>query len=189
MSPPRATQPDPESASPRLVPFRATWPTMGEAAFVADTARVIGDVTLGPHTSVWYGAVVRGDVMPIRVGARVNIQDLSVLHVTGGQFGLLIEDEVTVGHRAILHGCTIRRRALIGMGATVLDGAEVGEEAFVGAGALVTPGTVIPPRTLAVGSPARVKRSLTAAEIDSLAASARHYAALAAEYRTQATRP
>jgi len=159
---------------------------LGEAAFVADTARVIGDVVLGAHTSVWYGAVVRGDVMPIRVGARVNIQDLSVLHVTGGRFALVIEDDVTVGHRAILHGCTVRRRALIGMGATVLDGAEVGEEAFVGAGALVTPGTIIPPRTLAVGSPARVKRPLTQAEIESLEESAAHYAELADEYRTAA---
>ncbi len=167
---------------PRLPAYLDTTPTLGRDVFVADTARVIGDVHLGDEVNVWYGTVVRGDVHHIRVGARTNLQDNSVVHVTSGRHPTHIGAEVTVGHRAVIHGCTIEDRALIGMGAVVMDGAVVGQEAMVGAGALVTPGTVIPPRTLAVGSPARVKRPLTDDEVASLRRSAAHYVTLAARY-------
>lgn len=157
-------------------------PTIGPRVFIADTARVIGDVHIGEASSIWYGSVVRGDVHHIRIGARVNIQDLSVLHVTSGRHPTVVGDDVTVGHRAILHGCTIEARALVGMGATVMDQAVVGEESMVGAGALVTPGTVVPPRTLMIGSPARPTRLLSDAELIWLRESAQHYVALAATY-------
>lgn len=121
---------------------------------------MVGDVEIGPDTSVWYGAVLRGDVERIRVGARSNLQDGVIVHVTAGRFAAEIGDEVTVGHRAVVHGCRIGHGALIGIGAVVLDGAEVGEEALVAAGALVTPGTRLPAGTLALGTPARVARML-----------------------------
>lgn len=159
-------------------------PTLAPDAWVAPGATVIGDVHVGPRSSVWYGATVRGDVFPIRVGAGTNIQDRSVLHVTTGRHATVVGDGVTVGHGVTLHGCRIGDRALVGIGAIVLDGAEVGEEAMIGAGALVTPGTVIPPRTLALGSPARVKRPLTDAELDHLRASGPAYEALAQWHRT-----
>ncbi len=167
---------------PRIMPFRGTFPTLGAEVFIADTARVIGDVYVGDGASVWFGTVVRGDVMPIRIGKRVNLQDLSVVHVTTGRFSTLIEDDVTVGHRAIIHGATVRRGALIGMGAIVMDGAEVGAEAMVGAGALVTPGTIIPPGMLAVGSPAKPVRALRPEELEMLRHSAPHYCEIAAAY-------
>ena len=167
---------------PRLLPFEGRLPTVAGDCFVADTARVIGDVELGEGCSVWFGAVVRGDVFWIRVGKRVNIQDLSVLHVTSKKHATVVGDDVTIGHRAVLHGCTVEPRALIGMGAIVMDGAVVGEEAMIGAGALVSPGTVIPPRTLALGSPAKPVRELRDSELDYLRHSAAHYATLAGTY-------
>jgi len=167
----------------RLQPFRGVLPTLGVDVFIADTARVIGDVHLGDGTSVWYGTVVRGDVFHIRVGARVNLQDLTVVHVTTGRHATLIEDDVTVGHRAIIHGATVRRGSLIGMGAIVMDGAEVGAESMVGAGALLTPGTIIPPGMLALGSPAKPVRPLSDAERSMMRVSAAHYFDIAAVYR------
>ena len=122
---------------------------------------MIGAVELGEDSSVWYGCVLRVDVHEIRVGARSNIQDLSVLHVTRDRFATYVGDEVTVGHRAVVHGCRVGDGALIGIGAVVLDGAEVGEGALVGAGAVVPPGARIPPRSLALGTPARVVRELS----------------------------
>jgi len=126
----------------------------------------MGDVEIGEDSSLWYGAVVRGDVHRIRIGARTNIQDQATVHVTRDRFPTLIGDEVTVGHRAVVHGCTVGSRALIGIGAIVLDGAEVGEGAWVAAGAVVTPGTRIPPGCLAVGVPAQVVRELSTEERD-----------------------
>lgn len=167
---------------PRILPFEGRLPTVPAGCFVADTARVIGDVELGEGCSVWWGAVVRGDVFWIRVGKRVNIQDLSVLHVTSKRHATSVGDDVTIGHRAVLHGCAVEARALIGMGAIVMDAAVVGEEAMIGAGALVSPGTIIPPRTLALGSPAKVVRELKEGEIDYLRRSAAHYATLAETY-------
>jgi carbonic anhydrase/acetyltransferase-like protein (isoleucine patch superfamily) len=131
---------------------------------VAPGATLIGAVELGPDASVWYGCVLRGDVHKIRVGARSNVQDLSVVHVTRDRFATEIGDDVTVGHRAVVHGCRIGDGALVGIGAIVLDGAIVGEGAWIGAGAVVTPGSEIPPRMLALGAPARVVRPVSDAE-------------------------
>ena len=135
-------------------------PVLGSRVFLAAGAVVIGDVVLGDESSVWYNAVIRGDIHRVRIGSRSNLQDSAVVHVTGGTGPTTIGDEVTVGHGAIIHGCTLEDGCLVGMGAKILDGARVGEGAFVGAGALVTPGLVIPPRVLALGVPARVVRSL-----------------------------
>jgi carbonic anhydrase/acetyltransferase-like protein (isoleucine patch superfamily) len=135
-------------------------PTLGKDVFVADNATVIGDVHLGDESSVWFGVVLRGDYFPIRVGARTNIQDNAVVHITSGTAKTTIGDDVTIGHAAIIHGCTIGSRCLIGMGSIVLDNAVVGDGTFVAAGSLVTPETVIPPGSFALGRPARVLRAL-----------------------------
>ncbi len=156
-------------------------PVCGEDVFIAPGAYVIGRVRVGACSSVWFNTVVRADVNTVDIGARVNVQDLSVIHVSA-DFPTKIGDEVTIGHRAIVHGCTIGDRALIGMGAVVMDGAVVGDEAIVGAGALVSPGMVVPPRTLVLGTPARVKRQLTDEEVASLAVSAAKYVKAAAAY-------
>lgn len=161
-------------------------PQVHPEAWVAPTASVIGDVHLGEGASVWFGAVVRGDVFHIRIGRGTNIQDNSVLHVTTGKHATIVGDDVTIGHSVTLHGCRIGDRALIGIGSIVMDQVEVGEEAMIGAGSLVTPGTVIPPRMLAIGSPCRVKRPLTDEELAFLRYSGPHYAQLARRYRTGA---
>lgn len=146
-----------EARGPLIAPFQGRAPVIPASAFVAPTAVVVGDVVVGEGTSLWYGTVVRGDVGPIRIGARTNIQDLCLLHVTTGLPGLAIGDEVTVGHRAILHGATVGNRCLIGMGAILLDGCAIGEESLVGAGSVVREGTVVPPRSFVAGVPAVVK--------------------------------
>lgn len=147
--------------------YAGKMPLLGERVYLAETAAVIGDVVLGDDVSVWYNSVVRGDCHFIRVGARTNIQDNCAIHVTE-ENPTILEEEVTLGHGAIVHGATVRRGALVGIRATVLDGAEVGESAFVGAGALVTPRTVVPPRTLWLGAPARRVRELSDAEVEDL---------------------
>jgi len=157
-------------------------PRIGEGVFLAETCAVIADVELGDEVSVWYGTVVRGDVMPIRVGARTNLQDGTIVHVTGEKLGTVIGSDCTIGHAAILHACTIEDRCLIGMGATVLDGALIGSGSFVGAGALVTPGTVIPPGSFALGSPARVKRPVSDRERQQIELGATRYVELARRY-------
>lgn len=177
-----------DPSDPRVRPFRGAWPQLGSGVFLADTARVIGQVALGDDVSIWYGSVVRGDVFDIVIGARTNIQDHSVVHVTSGRHATRIGEDVTVGHRATLHGCTVRDRALIGMGAIVLDGAEVGEESMIAAGSVVTPRTVIPPRVLAVGSPARVVRELKDTELALVRHSAGHYVELARLYLAESSR-
>lgn len=169
-----------------LRPYQGKHPRIDATAFVAETSVVVGDVELGPGASVWFGAVVRGDVHSIRIGARSNIQDLSVVHVTGGAHPTSVGEDVTVGHHVVLHGCTVHDRCLIGIGAVVLDGAEIGPEAVVGAGALVPPGMKVPPRTLVMGTPAKVKRSLSDAEVANLRASAEHYVEYAKRYREDA---
>ncbi len=166
-------------SSHRIVSFGGTRPSLGDDVFVADTARVIGDVAIGGGSSVWFGAIIRGDVHHIRIGRNSNIQDMTMIHVTAKRHATIIGDDVTVGHRATLHGCTIESLALIGMGATVLDTAVVGAEAMIGAGAVVPPGTQIPPRTLWLGAPARYKRDLRADELAHLRVSASHYRELA----------
>ncbi len=166
-----------------IAPFAGTAPRIDAGAWVAPNATIVGDVTIGPESSIWFGAVVRGDVFPIRIGRGTNVQDNSVIHVTTGKYATQLGNFVTVGHSVTLHGCTVHDFALIGIGAVVLDEAEIGEEAMVGAGALVTPGTVIPPRMLALGSPARAVRPLKDAELEYLRYAGSHYVDLWRQYR------
>ncbi|MFC3039381.1 gamma carbonic anhydrase family protein [Virgibacillus xinjiangensis] len=135
-------------------------PSIHDTVFLAEDALVIGDVSIGENSSVWFKTVIRGDVAPTRIGKRVNIQDLSMLHQSPGRT-LVIEDDVTVGHQVTLHSAIVREKALIGMGSIILDGAEIGENAFVGAGSLVPPGKKVPANTLVMGRPAKVVRELT----------------------------
>ncbi len=155
--------------------FKDKTPEIDSSALVIESAQVIGDVVIGEESSVWFNAVIRGDVNYIRIGKRSNIQDGCVLHVARNTYPLIIEDEVTVGHNVTLHACTIKSRCLIGMGAIVMDDAEVGEGSIVGAGALVTAHTKIPPGSLVLGSPAKVKRPLTEDEKRGIRESAAHY--------------
>jgi len=166
-------------------PFGGQAPRLHETTFVAEGALVVGDVEIGERSSIWFGAIVRGDVHAIRIGARTNVQDLAVVHVTAGTHATTLGDDVTVGHRAVLHGCTVKDRCLVGIGAIVMDGAVIGPDAMVGAGALVPPGMVVPPGTLALGSPARVKRELGHEEIAFFRASAARYAGYAERYRAE----
>ncbi|MFZ2586613.1 MAG: gamma carbonic anhydrase family protein [Alphaproteobacteria bacterium] len=165
-----------------LVTFQGVTPTLSGNVWVADTARVIGDTHIGSGSSVWFGAVLRGDVHRIRIGEMTNIQDNAVGHVTTGKWPLIIGNRVTVGHGAILHGCQIHDDALVGMGSTVLDGAVVQSFAMVAAGALVSPGKVVESGWLWAGVPARPVRRLTDDERAYIGWSAPHYAALAAKY-------
>jgi len=165
--------------------FGSKRPTIDPSALVAETATVIGDVTIGPHSSIWFGAVLRGDVYHVRIGAETSIQDNTVIHVTHDQYATTVGNRVTVGHGVILHGCTVRDRVIVGMGAIVLDQADIGERSIIGAGALVTPGTKIPAGHLAVGAPARVKRPLTEEELAWIESSAEHYVALTAAYKNE----
>ncbi|MFN7955266.1 MAG: gamma carbonic anhydrase family protein [bacterium] len=166
-----------------VLPYRGVHPTIDPASFIAPGAVVIGDVHLGPDSSIWYQCVARGDVNRIRIGARTNIQDATVVHVTTDRWPTIIEDDVTVGHRVVLHGCHVKSGALIGIGAIVLDGAVIGEGAQVAAGALVSPRMEVPPATLVMGVPARVKRALEPSEVASLRDQAQHYVALARHHR------
>ncbi len=152
------------------------------SAFIADNATVLGDVTIGERSSVWFGAVVRGDTEAVRIGQRTNIQDLCVLHADPG-FPCEIGDDVTIGHSAVVHGATIEDGALIGIRAVVLNGAKVCEGALVGAGAIVTEGAVIPAGHLAVGVPAKVVRELSAEQIERMKHGAKHYASAIDAYR------
>lgn len=163
--------------------FAGKLPQVAPDAWVADQAVVIGEVFLGPRASIWYGAVLRADVERIHIGADSNVQDNAVIHVDSSGFSTTVGDGVTVGHRVVLHGCKIGDGALIGIGAIVMNGAEVGEGALIAAGALVPPGAKIPPGVLAVGSPAKVKRSLTDEEKQHLRYSAAHYVELARGHR------
>jgi carbonic anhydrase/acetyltransferase-like protein (isoleucine patch superfamily) len=162
--------------------FRGKRPQIDPSAFVADNATIIGDVTIGARSSVWFGAVLRGDVFHIRIGEDTSIQDNTVIHVTHDQYATTVGSRVTVGHSVTLHGCTVGDSCIIGMGAILLDQSVIGERCIVGAGALVTPGTKIPAGHLAVGSPARPKRPLTDDELSWLDSSAGHYAELVRSY-------
>jgi carbonic anhydrase/acetyltransferase-like protein (isoleucine patch superfamily) len=143
-----------------LLPYEGIRPRLASDVFVAEGAKIVGDVTIGEKSTVWFNAVLRGDLAPIVIGKHCNIQDGVIGHVNTNQ-PLILGDGVSIGHAAIIHGCSIGNGTLIGMGAIVLNGAEIGEYALVGAGALVTENQVIPPRTLCLGSPARVVRELT----------------------------
>lgn len=145
--------------------YKSSRPTLGERVYIAPNSAVIGDVTLGDDASVWFSVTIRGDLEPIRIGARTNVQDGSVVHVTGGSNGVSVGEDCTIGHMAIVHGCTIGNRVLVGMGSTVLDGAIVGDDVVIGAGSLVTPRMVIPPMSMVMGRPAKVIRPLTEADL------------------------
>ncbi len=168
---------------PTILPYDGKAPRLAASAFLAEGSVVVGDVEIGEASSLWFGTIVRGDVNHVRIGARTNVQDLTVVHVTSRTHPTVIGDDVTVGHRAVLHGCTIHDRCLVGIGAIVLDGAVVGPDAMIGAGALVPPGMVVPPGALVLGAPAKVKRQLTADEVAFLRTSAANYAGYAARYR------
>ncbi len=166
-----------------LLPYRDILPTIDDSAWIAENAAVIGDVEIGEESNIWFGCTVRGDVNDIKIGKRTNIQDNSVIHVTRKLSGTYIGDEVTVGHGAILHACTIGNRAFIGMGACVMDEAVVEDGAMVAAGALVTPKKVVKSGQLWGGSPARYMRDLTDEEVTFLGVSADNYVRLAKEYK------
>ncbi|GAB4215229.1 MAG: gamma carbonic anhydrase family protein [Sandaracinaceae bacterium] len=164
------------TSSPRHVyPYKAIHPRLDPSCFVAPTASVVGDVVVGAESSIWYGAVLRGDVMPIRIGARTSIQDNSVVHATGGWHDAIIGDDCTVGHGVILHGCRIGSRVLVGMGTIVLDEADVGDQVMIGAGSLVTARTRIPPGVLVHGRPAKVIRDLRPDEVERILEAAELY--------------
>ena len=150
-------------------------PKVGEGVFIEESARIIGDVEIGYHSSVWFNTVVRGDVFYIRIGKCSNIQDGCILHVTRDRFATVVGDFVTVGHGAILHGCAIESHCLIGMGAIVLDKVLVGAGSIVGAGALLAMGLQVPPRSLVLGSPAKVVRELSLAEVQGIDRYAQNY--------------
>ncbi len=166
-----------------LLDFQNTSPQIEKNVFIAPGAYVIGNVEIGEESSIWFNTVVRGDVNWIKIGKRTNIQDLSMVHVDSGAWPCQIGDDVTAGHRVIIHGCEIADRVLIGMGSVLMNGSKIGEDSMIGAGSLVTENAVIPPRTLALGSPCKVKRDLTEKEIQMIKLSALHYAALATKYR------
>ncbi|MCP9453458.1 MAG: gamma carbonic anhydrase family protein [Nitrospira sp.] len=169
--------------------FQGILPKIPKSCFVEETAVVIGDVVMGEECSVWFHAVIRGDVHYIRIGDRTNVQDLSMLHVTHDTHPLVIGSEVTIGHHVVLHGCTIEDRVLVGMGAIVMDGAVIGEGSIVGAGALVTEGTIVPPKSLILGSPAKVKRPVTDKELAWIKESADNYVRYARTYLNPPSRP
>ena len=148
-----------------ILPYKGQTPRIHPTVFIVEGAQIIGDVEIGEDSSVWFNAVVRGDVNFVSIGKRTNVQDNSVLHVNHDTYSLVIGDDVTIGHSVTLHGCVLKNRCLIGMGAIVLDGAKVGEDSVVGAGALVTEGMVVPPKSLVLGLPAKVKRCLTDKEV------------------------
>jgi carbonic anhydrase/acetyltransferase-like protein (isoleucine patch superfamily) len=172
-------------------PFLDASPILGERVYVDPLALVVGDVVLGDDVSIWPFTVVRGDSNYVRIGARSNVQDGSVLHVTrpypGSDAGwpLLIGEDVVMGHKVTVHGCTIGNRVLVGIGAIVLDGAEVGDDVLIGAGSVVTPGKKLAPGGLYLGNPARRARELTAAEIARIPVMAGFYVALKKEYEAR----
>ncbi|MEW6361149.1 MAG: gamma carbonic anhydrase family protein [Pyrinomonadaceae bacterium] len=162
-------------------------PVISDSAYIAGDAVIIGDVEIADDASVWFGSVIRGDVNYIRIGPRTNIQDQTIIHVSSNGLPTIVEEEVTVGHRVTLHACYVERRCLIGIGSILLDGVRIGSESIVGAGSLLTPGTQIPPRSLVLGSPARVKRELTEEEIGHLDLSWRRYVQLKNKYLSRTT--
>jgi len=168
-----------------ILSFNGQRPQIDPSAYIAETADLIGDVTIGADSSVWFRSVIRGDVNHIRIGARTNIQDGSVLHVMKGTHPLILGDEVTVGHNVTLHGCTIESRCLIGMGSIILNGAIIGQGSIVAAGSLVPENTQVPPRSLFMGHPAQFRRHLTDADLDLIRQYAANYVAYKDSYLAQ----
>ncbi|MBL8861231.1 MAG: gamma carbonic anhydrase family protein [Planctomycetes bacterium] len=167
---------------PLLLPYGDRSPLLGPGVFVAPTATLIGDVEIGARASIWYGAVLRGDVHAIHIGDDSNVQDGAVLHGTLGEFPVLVGARVSIGHQATVHGATVEDDVLIGIGARVLDGARIGSWSLVAAGALVREGTIVPPHSLVAGVPAVVKRALTEREVEVIRRTPERYRALAAEH-------
>ncbi len=165
-----------------ILPYKGILPRLHETVFTEESARVIGAVEAGEYSSFWFNSVVRGDVNYIRIGARTNVQDNSTLHVTKDTFPLILGDDITVGHNVVLHGCIVRDRCLIGMGAIVLDNAEIGADSIIAAGALVPEGTIIPSGSLVMGIPGRVVRKLTPQEVERILTSAENYKGYAKDY-------
>ena len=163
-------------------PFRGVHPQIHPTAFIADSAQVIGDVHVGEQASIWFGTVARGDMFYIRIGNRTNVQDNCVLHTRTGEMPTVLEDEVTIGHSVTLHGCHVERGSLIGIGSILLDDVRIGAQSLVAAGSLVSPETIIPPRSLVMGMPARVKRPLTDEEVLSLDRYWQNYVEYSAHY-------
>ncbi len=169
--------------------YQGVRPKIAESAFIEESAVVIGDVVIGEDSSVWFNTVIRGDVNCIRIGHRTNIQDLCVVHVSHDTYSTVLGDDVTVGHHVVLHGCTIKDRVLIGMGAIIMDGAVIGEDCIVGAGALITERTVVPPKSLILGAPAKVKRAVTDEELAWIKESAQNYVHYARQYLSGPSTP
>ncbi|MEH7438772.1 gamma carbonic anhydrase family protein [Neobacillus drentensis] len=165
-----------------MIPYNGVSPTVHASVFVAPGAYIIGDVQIGKESTVWFNAVLRGDDGPIIVGERCSIQDNSTIHLYEG-FPVIIEDDVTVGHNVILHGCKIGKRSIIGMGSTLLDNVEVGEECIIGANTLLAGGIKIPPRSLVLGSPGKVVRELTEKDLQMLQMSSEHYVQKGKEFK------
>ena len=166
-------------------PYRGNMPRIAATAYIDHSAQVIGDVEIGARASVWPNVTIRGDVNSIRIGDETNIQDNSTLHCDAGHYPLVIGNRVTVGHQAMLHGCTIEDDCLIGIGAIVLNGARIGAGSVIAAAALVPEGTVIPPHSMAMGVPAKVRRQITEEEAERFRLNARHYVELAETYRSE----
>ncbi len=168
----------------KIMSYSGKKPKLHKSVFVADGAIIIGDVVIEEESSIWFNTVIRGDVNYIRIGKRTNIQDNSVLHVTTGTAPLNIGSDITIGHKAILHGCTIEDKCLIGMGSVVMDGAHIHKNSIIGAGSVVLEGFELPEGTLAVGVPAKIKRTLTNEEKEVIFQSAINYAYYAKTYRS-----
>jgi gamma-carbonic anhydrase len=170
-----------------LRPFRSTHPTVHESAFIDQSAQVIGDVHIGAESSVWMNAVIRGDVHYIRIGARTNIQDGTVVHVMRDTHPTVIGDDVTIGHGAVVHGCTVEDRCLVGMGAILLNGCRIGTGSIVAAGSLLPGGMVVPPGSMVMGAPAKVRRRLTTEEDTSIKWYADNYVRYRLDFQHETT--
>ncbi len=165
-----------------LLGYQDKFPKLGESVYIAPGAFVIGDVVIGEKSSIWFNTVVRGDVHYIRIGEETNVQDQSVLHVTTLKYPLNIGNRITIGHRAVVHGCTVEDECLIGMGAIILDGAHIEKHCIIAAGAVVTQGAHIPEKSMVAGIPAKIIRTVKEEEIQWIIKTAKHYTNVAAEY-------
>lgn len=168
-----------------IITYNGITPKIHPSVFLCEGVRIIGDVEIGEGSSVWYNTVIRGDVHYIRIGKRVNIQDLSMLHVTNGRFPLNIADDVSIGHSVSVHGCTIKENSLLGIGSIVLDGATVGRDCLVAAGCVVREGFEVPDRSLIAGVPGRIIRELSEEELKRVRSTSPHYVDYVETYRSE----
>jgi len=166
-----------------IITYKGITPKIHPSVFICEGVRIVGDVEIGEDSSIWYNSVIRGDVHYIRIGKRVNIQDLCMLHVTNGKYALNIEDEVSLAHSAVVHGCTLKKGCLVGMGAKVLDNAVVGEGSLIAAGAVIRENSIVPPGVLMAGVPAKIVRELSPAEIERVSSTAGNYVKYVKQYR------